>query len=67
MDCCVKPKPGLPLLLEIREIRENWKAFFQSGKSQGIWHFLQKSGKNQGILMTQYFFLYFDETIYLHH
>ena len=41
----------LPLL----KMRENWKAFFQSGKSQGIFHFLKKSGKNQGILMTQYF------------
>ena len=30
----------LPLL----EIRENWKALFQSGKSQGIWQFFKKSG-----------------------
>ena len=62
LSCCkqahlpVQFVTGLPPLLEIREIRENWKAFFQSGKSQGIWHFFQKSGKNQGILITQYFF-----------
>ena len=30
----------LPLL----EIRGNWKAFFKSGKSQGIWQFFKKSG-----------------------
>ena len=44
----------LPLL----EIRENWKAFFQSGKSQGILDFFKKSGKNQEILLTQYIFLF---------
>ena len=36
-----QPNSGfLPLL----EIRENWKALFQSGKSQGIWQFLKESG-----------------------
>ena len=42
--------------LSLLEIRENWKPFFQSGKSRGIWQFFKKSGENQGILITQYFF-----------
>ena len=45
-------------------LRENWKTFFQSGKSQGIWNFFKKSGENQGILMTQYFF-YILMTLYI--
>ena len=52
----------LPLL----EIRENWKAFFQSGKSQGIWHFLKKIRGKLGNFDDTIFFLYFDDTIYFH-
>ena len=50
-------------LILLLEIRGNWKAFFQAGKSQGIWHLLQKSGNFDDliyffyILMTQYIFI----------
>ena len=47
---------GLPPLLEIREIRENWKAFFQSGKSQGICHFFSKIREKSGNLDDPIFF-----------
>ena len=56
-DSGVRVGAGLPPLLEIRE---NWKAFFfQSGKSQGIWHFFEKSGNFDDPI----FFLYFNETL----
>ena len=39
---------GFPLGLEKLENLEKWEGIFQSGKSQGIFNRLEKSGKNQG-------------------
>ena len=49
---------GFLPLLEISEIRENWKAFFQSGKSQGIWQFFKKSGNFDHLIFFLYFILF---------
>ena len=51
-------KSGFLPLLEIREIRENWKAFFHSGKSQGIWQFVKKSGNFDHPIFFLYFILF---------
>ena len=39
---------GFPLGLENLENLEKWEGIFQSGKSQGIFNRLEKSGKSQG-------------------
>ena len=53
-------RSGLPPLLEIRE---NWKAFFQSGN---LVFFSKIWGKSENF-DDPIFFLYFDEKIYFYH
>ena len=47
-DVFTMVKPGFPLRLENLENLEKWEGIFQSGKSQGIFNRLEKSGKSQG-------------------
>ena len=40
------------------------EGIFPVREKSGNLAFFQKSGKNQGILMTQYFFIYFNNIVY---